>query len=313
MNLRNLPRYAKACMVGLLRGAPRSYLKLLGGSPYTVQYLPVYDVSMIVDVRDPAISKPILALGEYEPGLTKVLMSLVSESTNFVDVGANIGFYTLIAGSRAARGRVWSIEPDPTNARLLRANVALNGLEERVTVCRAAASDADGEVYFSSLGHDANIGARFTAKEEQRLLALMRPGAPSPVKVAAVRIDDVTRGAAIDLVKIDVEGHEPAVFGGMQRLLEQDRPIILSEFAPGTLRHISGVDPGGFLEDIAGRGYAFGVIGRDGRVDAVGARVDDVAARCAAGGEHHMDLLMTPEETFAATLERVRASVIPGA
>ena len=96
----------------------------------------------------------------------------MSETTRFVDVGANIGFFTLAVAQRAAQGKVWSIEPDPQNVRLLRANVMLNGLEGRVEVHHAAASDAAGEVFFSTLGYDRHIGSRFTAKDAATLRAL---------------------------------------------------------------------------------------------------------------------------------------------
>jgi len=64
MNVRRIPLYLKAGLRALLAGRPRSLLKLFSQSPYTVKDLPRYGVAMLVDVRDPAISKPILALGD---------------------------------------------------------------------------------------------------------------------------------------------------------------------------------------------------------------------------------------------------------
>ena len=307
MNIRNVPRYATACCRALLTSGPRSYLKLLSKSPYTVKELPQFGVSMIVDVRDPAISKPILALGEYEPAFTQVFLALARKSTHFLDVGANIGFFTLLAAKQMTEGRIWSVEPDPTNVRILRANIALNGLEDIVNVSHAAASDTDGEVYFSSLGYDANNGARFTAKDEDVLLARSLPDSPAPTKVRALAADTLLRDQSIDLVKIDVEGHEPSVFAGMHRILKEDRPIILSEFAPGTIQHISKVDPSEYLNSLSLHKYVFAVIEHDGQVTAAGSSTEDVLSRYAAEGEHHIDLILLPEEKANKTLEDIAA------
>ncbi len=303
MNLRNLPRYASACVRAVLTTKPRFYLKLLSKSPYAIKNLSSYGVSMIVDVRDPAISKPILALGEYEPSFTKVFLKLARESSQFLDVGANIGFFTLLAASAMPGGRILSIEPDPNNVLILRANIALNGFDESVKVFHAAASESNGEVFFSSLGHDANIGSRFTAKDAETLLARSLPGAAAPSVIESVAVDSLVADQKLDLVKIDVEGHEPSVFKGMQRILSQDRPVILSEFAPGTIEHISKVSPVDYLNSIAAYDYLFAIIENNSSITDLGGSVSDVLARYADSGEHHIDLALVPEEkadhTFA--------------
>jgi FkbM family methyltransferase len=71
-----------------------------------------------------------------------------TEGTLFVDVGAHIGTTSIVALTRYSFGRAVAIEPDPENARLLRANVALNGLHERVAVVEAAVSDTAGTQLF---------------------------------------------------------------------------------------------------------------------------------------------------------------------
>lgn len=296
MNLKKLPRYAGACLRALFGCRPRSYLKLLSRSPYTVKNLSGLDVSMIVDVRDPAISRPILALGEYEASVTEVFLALARKNTSFLDIGANIGFFTLLAAEAMPDGRIWSVEPDPSNVRILRANVALNGFQDRVNVSHAAASDADGEVFFSSLGHDANIGARFTAKEEDTLLARSLPGSPSPTKVRALTADTLLREERVGLVKIDVEGHEPPVLAGMQRILEEDRPMIVSEFAPGTIEHISKIQPSDYLTSIASHRYVFAIIENDASMTLLGSETDAVLSRFTEEGKHHIDLMLLPEE-----------------
>lgn len=294
MNIRRLPSYAKACLRALVSNGPRDYLRMLSRSPYTVRDLPRYGMSMLVDVRDPAISKPILALGDYEEAFARRLMSRVREDTHFLDVGANIGFFTLAVAARAVRGRVWSVEPDPCNLRLLRASVALNGFEDRVAVHAAAASDAPGEVFLSTLGADANLGARFTARDAATLLGRTPPGAAAPVRVPAVTVDALVGDARVDLVKIDVEGHEPLVFAGMRGVLRRQRPVIFCEFAPGTIRHITGADPAAMLRGILDCGYSVAVVDDAGDVRSVGGDVDGFVAGFDAH-RHHVDLVLEPE------------------
>jgi len=294
MNIRRLPLYARACLRALVSSGPRDYLRMLSRSPYTVRDLPRYGVSMLVDVRDPAISKPILALGDYEEAFARRLLSRVREDTRFLDVGANIGFFTLAVAARAVRGRVWSVEPDPQNLRLLRASVALNGFEDRVEVRAAAASDAPGEVFLSSLGAGANLGARFTARDPAVLQGRTPPGAAAPTRVPAVTVDALVGDARVDLVKIDVEGHEPLVFAGMQGILGRQRPVVFCEFAPGTIRHISGADPAAMLRGILDRGYSIAVADDAGGLRPVGRDVDGFVAGFDAH-RHHVDLVLEPE------------------
>jgi FkbM family methyltransferase len=264
---------------------------MLSLSPYTVKDLPAFGVSLVVDARDPAVSKPILALGEYEPHVTRHLLSRVGEDTRFLDVGANIGFFTVVVAQKARRGKVWSLEPDPGNFRLLRTNVALNGLEGRVDARNLAADDRQGSLFFSTLGYDANLGARFTARDKATLVERSLPGAGEPVIVDAVRLDEWLRGEKVDLVKVDVEGFEPAVFRGMEGILRGCRPSVITEFAPGTIRHISRSDPADFLRFFEGVGYEIGVLDRDGAVTKM--RTADILARPGAGG-HHLDLVLEP-------------------
>jgi FkbM family methyltransferase len=293
MNKRNIPRYLKACLRAAIDNRPRAYMKMLSNSPYTVKFLSGYDISMLVDVRDPAISKPILALGDYESGMAQQILSFVKPDTHFLDIGANIGFFTLAVARRAAQGKVWSIEPDSQNIRLLRASVALNGFEDRVAVRHEAASDSDDEIFFSTLGYEANLGARFTAKEESTLQDRSMAGAQKPTKVRARAMDNLLRHERIDLVKIDVEGYEPAVLRGMREILCRQKPIVFSEYAPGTIRHISQTDPANMLHFMRECGYQFSIVGETGTITPMNDEVEGLLSKYDER-EHHLNLLFMP-------------------
>jgi len=134
----------------------------------------------------------------------------------FVDVGANIGAYALPVSRDAAR--VIAIEAHPGLAGLLARNVAENGLGN-IEIIAAAAGPAAGEVAFptADLGEHRNFGS----------LSLAR-GAKATAPTPMVRLDDVAP-ADTRLVKIDVEGFEPAVLAGATRLRAEVRPYWMVE------------------------------------------------------------------------------------
>jgi FkbM family methyltransferase len=143
----------------------------------------------------------------------------------FVDVGANVGTTTLAALRRF--DRAIAVEAEPRNAALLRANVALNGVEDRVTVREAACSSTSGEVELrlSRDRHGGHAVGRPKTGEES-------------LRVAAVTLDEVvantgTAPGTVGLVWMDVGGHEEEVLRGGATLLEARVPIV-AEIRPRT-------------------------------------------------------------------------------
>ena len=150
-------------------------------------------------------------------------MKTLKPGMRAVDVGANIGMYTvLMAGWVGTTGRVLAYEPSPDVLDFLRANVALNWASDRVTVRGVGVSSTPGQVTLY-------VTERFMANS-----SLRKPGeayfADFPmdtvreVEVEVVTLDqDAESFGHIDLVKIDVEGAECSVLKGMASLLESGR------------------------------------------------------------------------------------------
>lgn len=143
----------------------------------------------------------------------------------FVDVGANIGTTTVPALARHGFGRALAFEPEPENVPLLRANVALNGLDERVVVVPAAVSEAPGRSSFGR-GTHTRRGRRAGAG------GLARRG-DERVEVDVVTLDESLATHAIapeevGLVWIDVQGHEGHVLAGAARLLAARPPVVVA-------------------------------------------------------------------------------------
>ena len=159
--------------------------------------------SLYVDPTDYAVGHTIARTGAYEPDVTAVVTATLRRGGTFLDIGANIGWFSLLGAALVGpSGRVVAIEPNPVNVAILTSSLKENGFTN-VEVLAVAASDRSGMV---ALETDGSNG---------RVIPLDHP--PSePVKaswvVAARPVDSLVSSAGVahlDLVKRDVEGAAP--------------------------------------------------------------------------------------------------------
>jgi FkbM family methyltransferase len=154
-------------------------------------------------------------LGYYEKRLSEAIAQIGREKGGkFVDVGANIGYHTLLWVAQDPENEALAIEPSPRVVPLLRKNVRRNGVEERVTIMEAAAGKGEGEVSFD-LGPREEVGWGGVTKGEGRTVTENSQGT---VSVSQHSLDDVIEGP-VGLLKVDVEGAETWVFQGSEDLL----------------------------------------------------------------------------------------------
>lgn len=154
----------------------------------------------------------------HEMGTEKLLRRVLGEGGVFVDVGANVGYFTKLASELVgARGKVLAFEPMPAALRLLRMNTA--GLSN-VTVYPVALSDRTGT-------------ATFYVRKKGDTSSLSPDGDATPVPVTVATLDEQLAGERrIDVMKIDVEGSELDVLRGGQMTIRRHRPIVYFEFLP---------------------------------------------------------------------------------
>lgn len=200
------------------------------------------------NVRD-GIAREVCFTGCYEPLETMLLEQLLKPAMTFVDVGANWGYYTLLAAGRTGpAGRVISFEPDPRLFALLQANLQRNHLDH-VTPLPFAASDDCQAIHLA--GYDEQGGnwglSRVTSRAES-----------GTFEVDGRRIDDVldeTSVERVDLLKMDIEGAEDLALAGMTDGLARRRyRAILLEIHPAHLAE-RGVEPATVVQLLAGQGY----------------------------------------------------------
>ena len=191
-----------------------------------------WGAKMLVDTRDAAISPWIVLDGLWETQVTQWLQGVLSPGQVFVDVGANVGYFTLLGGLLVGpSGRVVAVEAHPGLAELLRRNVIMNGLYGYVTTWhRAAWSSATTVQLHQRLNFSGASSVGAIGRD-----ALDRLGDDEEmVDVQAVVLDDLLDGVGpVDVLKMDIEGAELQAFTGLARTLRASPRIsVMFEWAP---------------------------------------------------------------------------------
>ena len=203
------------------------------------------------------IERYLYVFGTWEPSLTSFLRSTLRPGDVFVDIGANVGYFTLLAArSVGPSGHVVALEAMPRTAAKLRANVAANALSH-VEVLACAASDADGEIEIFS-GPETNLGRSSTAP--------VRDGSPAGRVRCMVAAEAVPRElwGRVRAIKVDVEGDELRVLRGLRPLLVALSPgaSVVVEVAPDRLAE-RGSSAATLLDDMAALGFDASTLSND--------------------------------------------------
>lgn len=163
----------------------------------------------------------------YEPDLTNwILKNYAGKNSNFIDVGANLGYFSCLFGVMAGNGQVISIEPEPNNLALLRSNIDINKLSN-VSVFPVAVGDKPGVATLNMYGK-RNLGRH----------SLLKVRSEQSIDVVVSTIDELIEECFPDipsfsLIKIDVEGYETFVIRGAKKTLLKTRALAL-EFNPNS-------------------------------------------------------------------------------
>lgn len=171
--------------------------------------LPFVEKTMLFTSRGMAGATGNWYCGLHEYKEMAFVLHLVRRDEHFLDVGANIGSYTVLA-SGGAGARVTAVEPIPATFSHLERNVILNGLSEQTRLCRLGLSSSGGSLRFSLELDTVN---HVLAENE------VLPGVDVPV----MTLDDLVGDDVPVLIKIDVEGHELAVLMGGEKTFADTR------------------------------------------------------------------------------------------
>jgi FkbM family methyltransferase len=197
-----------------------------------------WGAKMLVDTRDAAISAWIVLDGLWETHVTQWLQQTLRPGQVFVDVGANIGYFTLLGGQLVGpQGRVVAVEAHPGLAELLRRNVVMNGLYGYVTTWHRAAWSSTTTLQLHQRLNFSGASSIGAIGQD----ALDRLGdTEEMVAVQAVAVDDLLEGLPpVDVLKMDIEGAELQAFTGLARTLAASEKIaVMFEWAPALMEGV---------------------------------------------------------------------------
>jgi FkbM family methyltransferase len=199
-----------------------------------------------LNLCDTAVSWSIIA-DEFEAAEITLVESLVRAGATCLDIGANIGLFSMLMGRCVGRsGRVIGFEPHPLLVSFARKSAAQNNFSQCV-FNECALGDCDGDVNLLSAVGSANQGASQVHLGDA-------PSNRTVIRVPMRRLCDFDL-PKIDFIKIDVEGAEHMVLRSFCDRLVAERPVILSELSPLLLPEISGVSDRVYVRLIESIGY----------------------------------------------------------
>jgi FkbM family methyltransferase len=194
--------------------------------------------------------------GVYEPPTARIIAELLEPGDTFIDIGANSGFFTLLASRRVGHaGRVVSFEPVPSMRNRLLENIALNNMRN-IQVHDVALSNAEG------------VLPLFEGPEGHKGISSFRHinNSAATIEVKTLPLDTFSKSlSGVTLVKIDVEGAEQLVLEGMVNIFNNYHPYIVIEITDEYLRAF-GHTAAKLAGDLIAKGYRMYEIDTEGLV-----------------------------------------------
>jgi FkbM family methyltransferase len=243
-----------------------------------VKLVRLKDFCIYTPTSDEAVGRHVAA-GSYDTHIESTIRQCLRPGMGVMDVGANIGVYSLLAASVVGpTGYVLAVEPNPNNVKLLEASRMENSFDH-LFICQAAATAKMEILALHSFG--SNGTATVTDKD-----SIM-----STLTVSGLPIDKVVKdNQEINLIKIDIEGGEYKALLGLSSTISKYRPTIISEFSPGQINMVSEVSPETYLEFFQKFGYKLGVIERNGDFK-FGQGIEAIQSAYVDSGVDHIDII----------------------
>lgn len=179
----------------------------------------IYDYKLCLPLKIRGIGKFLATYGFRELDQRYLLQKLLKPNSIVCDVGANFGYYVAMYGKLMNNsGFIYAIEPDPRNVEYLRKNIALNGMTERVQIDPIAISDHDSTMSFH-LADAANLSGLEVSNLPRRYVGSIE-----------VQVRDFGKYLGslphtIDLMRMDIEGHEVQVLGSLANRAETEKSV----------------------------------------------------------------------------------------
>lgn len=199
-------------------------------------------------------SRAIILTGDFEPSTTDLMKRLVKEGMHVFDLGANIGWFTLLLSKLVGDvGHVYAFEPDPYLFGILKENMELNNLHN-VSAYPLAVSNKSGK---------AKLSLNLTQDGDNRIESSMMT--ENTIEIETITLDEFCdeNKVKMDFIKMDVQGSEPKVFEGMKKSISSNPKIkIITEFYPSAITDV-GSSPQDFVNSLEESGFILKEITED--------------------------------------------------
>jgi len=210
---------------------------------------------MYIDMSDLKVSKELFMTGIHEKYVTKLFKRIVREGMTVVDLGAHIGYYTLLAAKLVGKnGKVFAFEPAPTNYSLLVKNIEANGYNNVIPVNKAVSNKIGTSKLF--LAPDNTSGHKLWNSYNSR----------ESIDIEVTTLDEFfgNYDTKIDIIKMDIEGGEMAALQGMDNIIRRNSDLkIITEFWPKGIEGM-GFSPTDFLNKLIEYGFKLYHINKQG-------------------------------------------------
>lgn len=208
---------------------------------------------MYVNTRDIGVTPALVVERFFEKYETELFEKLVVPGMNIIDIGANIGYYTLLASRLLKnKGKVYAFEPVPMNYRLLAKNITINEYKNTTPYCKAFSNKCEKIKLFldkTNLGNPSFCEKNVTQNN-------------GSIEVETITLDSFVGGIEdkrIDIIKIDTQGAEGLIMEGGQETLRNNKLKLFMEFWPYGLRNM-GTEPVKLLELLQSYGFSITLI-----------------------------------------------------
>ena len=205
-----------------------------------------YGYRMFVKLGDPGLGRQLIVNNKRETLASQYFMNDVAEGDVVIETGANLGYFTLMALQKPGV-KVIAMEPLPDNVRILKMNLALNNVHDRVEVHQLAASDKEGMATFY-VSKMCNSGGLFQKEKN----------VTGSIEVKTVKLDDfLPKKLPNSYLRMDTEGAELPIIRGMHERLKKHPPKkMFIEIHPKELA-LQGSSAKDFMDVLKTYGYVF--------------------------------------------------------
>jgi len=224
---------------------------------------------------------------------SKRFFPLIQKVNCFLDVGANFGYYSLAAAKLNPNCKIIAFEPGNGPSHFLKRNIKLNKLEANVRAEKLAVSDRKQVLEFTEYYHPkyAYLDLQMSALGNLGTKEVNQPA--HKYKVDCITLDDYCKEHALspELIKIDTEGNETAVFAGAQRIISTHRPMMLVEVLKDYCEEV--------VEELS-KSHGYGIF------DITGNDLTKIESFATLNHKRKMDVLLIPNEKADQILSIIR-------